>query len=1311
MPAAFFVQHCLNQFRLPDSICLNYYIHSSVVMRRLKRFGIYLLLSLLAMVLAAHFMLQYRAKQVLEGVVSELSNGQYRTEAKKVRFGYFPVGVSMQQFALKPTNTNQQQLSFTADSIELKIGSLWALLFNNKLYVKTIQIHRPSIIAYGQHKTDSTKKSVAQTIGAMQQKLFEAFNELNVRDALIEDAAIRINDARNASQYFSLNHIHILLQGLDVGKEAPVNAPLFTNGRITLRRPDIHLEDSSLQIQLGKLIVDGIKGDLEIDSLDISYRTPNDAAEKVQLNSIDVRNFNWNRFLQEGFFEVDSVLIDKGKATLDLTQNTVPATKNKVQQQRYEGSSFAIHYGAISNVSYALKTRDYVEKNDIAEMQLQGNKLSVKKLSVIKGRSPAIDIGALDIHISDFSESDSNSLYAASLSDLSIQSDALILKNYQIVEKKNKFRQSNSVIVPELRLEGYSLGDLLLRRIVAKKLTVVRPEIVYNLLQRPKQTSLQKKDINESVDVLLKKIDDRIQLDDIIIREAAIKMIPQERQQDELKLLGLSLRIDGQKALKAGNVMDIIHAIRQMETKGFTLMGKNILLTLSNVQMLNNPRGFYFGRINGQFGEDAQIDLRGVTLLNANNDIDVTSGEGLSPSHVTVESGTVTILSKSGKPATAQSSVLPEFSIGLLDLNKIVFKLQQDDRLAVSAAVDLKAAGFAFSNGIAHWKTLQIGSHTNELESGDTWFQAGSLQLDQPGKLRIKNAKGYNRKGNTAIQFSAALMEAGFGMYNTQPDELRLVSLYMQHPVLHISSTRTNSPQQVTVLPTVAKPRSKPFYLQHLELEDPEIDVVMKAATGDTLHYSKSLKGKLVGEDVSVLSSNNAPHIHASRIRYFSHDVQTAFSDRTFRPSGVLLAMSKVNVWPASKRMNGMVDTLLLNGLTQTIVGKQQDSIHVSIQEFGASHFFYTSTDSLDWKKMIAQQHWWMRGANITRHTATEKIALFGLNATNNNTLNFELDSMHMTPTLSREAFWLQQPFENDYISLSTGKIIGRDVAIDLYKPLPPLHIKWLSIDAASIWPQRDKTRPEDTLNYRPLLAQQILNLPYPIRMDSIRLSNGVVRYNEIAQKSGKEGKIFLDNVNGFIANVKNYDIQTDDSLIMIMNSRVYGKGQTKINFRQSYTDSLQGFWMRVRMGQMNMHEMNTLLRPQMGLQIKSGIIDTLTLLTNGNKYFAYGTMDLRYRKMSVKLLGKNGDGKFFLSETINWLANQLVRRHDNGRPNLVFKTRVVKRGQFNFLSKIGIEGILTNIGIKTDRKERKKFKKNLHKYKLPVNYWGNDDF
>ena len=1278
-------------------------------MRKLKIILGTLLGMMLLLLLSAHLLLQYRARQVLQRVVEDLSDGHYTTRASKVEVGYFPVGVRLQSFALQPTRSNHQLLSFSADSIDLKIGSIWALLLKKKLDVQVIHLHKPSLVAYAHHHAhaDSSRQPVAQTIAAIQQKLFQAFTELDVRDASIADASIKIINAQDESKYFSINHVNLSMLGFDVSPElAKTGTPVFQQGNITLNRPDIHLEDSSLQIQLGKLMVNGIKGDVEIDSLDIAYQTPQEATEKIRLNSIDIRNFNWARYLQEGFFEVDSILIDKGEATLDLTKR--PNTKPKKATQ-YQGSSFLVHHAAISNVTYALQTKDYVEKNDVSVMRLQGDRLSVDELSILKNRTPALDVGALNVHISNFTETDTSSLYAASLSDLAIQSDALILRNYQLTERKTERSKANRIVVPELRLEGYSLSDLLLRRLIANKLTVMQPNVSLHVLGEKKSTA-QNKNINQRVDLMLRKIEESIQLNEIVIHQASISLIPQQSPNEEIKLLGLSLSIDGNKAVKATNVMELIHAINRLETKGFTLAGKNILLKVTDAQLLNAPRGFFFGSIKGQFGENAQIDLRGVTILNADNDIDLTSIDGLNPSHVSVQSGSITILQKNNA-ATGAATPLPTLRVGQLDLSNVVLKMQQENKLAASSAFDLQATGFLLENGIASWRSLQIGSEQNELESGNTFFKAGSMELEQPGVMRIRNAKGNTQKNNTQIAFSIEEMEAGFGISNSQPDELRVVSLQLKNPTLRIQSTKTAKTAAATAEPSNST-SSKPVFLQHLSITNPNIDFVLKNEKGDTLHYSNTLLGQLQCEDVSITHLQQQPQIQIGSLRYVSQQLKAAFAEKLFNPSGMLLALSNIRMLPASKQIRAHVDTAALYDISHTLLGKQQDTTTVQIAILGMHNFQFNSSDSIQWKQLLTQQQWWMQGANIAHNTPTQTIQVHGLQAHHTKALQFSLDSMQLRNRLSREAFWLNEPFEKDYISVATGKITGTNVHADFTAAkMPPLYIGKLTVDKAILWPQRDKTRPEDTVTYRPLLAQQILSIPLPLHIDSVLLSNSQLRYNEIGQKTGKEGKIFLDNINGFVANVKTHDPLPNDSLIMIVNARLYGKGQTRLNFRQSYTDSLQGFWMRVRMGNMNMQEMNAFLRPQMGLQIKSGIIDTLTLLINGNKYFAYGTMDLRYHKMSVRLLSKkDGSEQYFLAGTINWLANQIVRRHDNGRPNLVFKNRVVKRGQFNYLSKIGVEGLLTNIGIKTDRKERKKFKKNLHKYKLPTNYWGNDD-
>jgi hypothetical protein len=64
-----------------------------------------------------------------------------------------------------------------------------------------------------------------------------------------------------------------------------------------------------------------------------------------------------------------------------------------------------------------------------------------------------------------------------------------------------------------------------------------------------------------------------------------------------------------------------------------------------------------------------------------------------------------------------------------------------------------------------------------------------------------------------------------------------------------------------------------------------------------------------------------------------------------------------------------------------------------------------------------------------------------------------------------------------------------------------------------------------------------------------------------------------------------------------------------------------------------------------------------------------------------------------------------VLRGHDNGKPNLLLKERVQKRGQFNYWGKIAIEGLLSNIGLKSNRAERKSLQKQKRIYQMPTDY------
>ena len=145
----------------------------------------------------------------------------------------------------------------------------------------------------------------------------------------------------------------------------------------------------------------------------------------------------------------------------------------------------------------------------------------------------------------------------------------------------------------------------------------------------------------------MQSLANKISINNVAIQNASIRLLPEAASNNEIKLSGLSVVVDGQQAVNANSVMDIIQSINTFTTSGFTVTGPNINLQIQNLQLLNNPRGLYFGAVKGQFGQDAFVDLKGVSLLNANNTLNLTNADGLFASDLIVESGSITIQKKS----------------------------------------------------------------------------------------------------------------------------------------------------------------------------------------------------------------------------------------------------------------------------------------------------------------------------------------------------------------------------------------------------------------------------------------------------------------------------------------------------------------------------------------------------------------------------------------------------------------------------------------------------------------------------------------
>lgn len=1278
-------------------------------MSRVSKFFLYLFGVLLLLIVCLHLIIRYRSKELVSKVVNELSGGRYVAETGNVSFQYFPAGISISELSVKPTSDTGKLFYIKSRQIELKLTSLVALLVDKKMGVSLLHVEDPEIVVKGKIDATDDKKTFPESIREIQNGLFKTFSLLKVNDASIQNGAIRLYLHPNPERYFAINHLNLDLKNIVLEPDADSDGiPEFEGTvTITLKNPDIHFANRSLELQMGLLEASSQKHSLVIDSMRFRYAKGKEQIDTINLERIKINQLNWKRFLKDGNMELDSVIVATGETTLNFYQANRQINADTISSGNgtYVGPNFLVHHLGISNVSYKLTVQEWIRsREDKMEVNFKGDSLWLKNLSITSNKKPAVNVDALRINFTNYSDANEQKTYTASLGAIEVSDNTLVLKNYNIQSLGgSNFSANNKVILPELRLQGYSLEDLFLKKLIAEKLVINKPEVVIDILQKKQKKEGPKKEINKEVKEFLVRFSKQVSLNEVEIKDASLILKPKKIKDDDIIISGLSMNVNARKALVADSVNGILQAVTKFSTEGFRIKSRDLDLVVSEMKMLKD-RGLYFGTVQGKFGTNATVNLKGVTLLNRNFTFDVTSENGLHVSDLLVEGGTIDLTLNEAQPEKKAVMNLPgAIAANNVILNNIVFRVHKNGKVGVGSSLDVAAKNLKLENGGASWDKLFVNGNKNEAIIGDASFNAGRLTIEQPGSITLTNASGKLNFKNTHVNFETPKLLVDVNLSSTNIPTLKLERIVMQQPTIEIDVY-----QQELVTTNEKKATSeknKDIRVQLLQMNDASIHFRLFKHNKEKLLQAKTINGTLQLSNLEIDADIQSQIIKIEHLNFETTKLETEIARNLFEPSSLNLKASKMVADLSKKTFSMHVDSFKLNNIAHIFYGKKEDTIALQFGELGMSDFQFSNKDSLKWKSILFNYNWWSKGGTLRYHSPNQLLAIDGLQLERSSRFSFSFDSMHMRPRKDREEFWRAEPYEKDHISLRLGKTSCDSMRLKIEEDIPNIAIHKLLVDNMVLIPQRDKTRPEDTLTYRPLLASQINAIPIPLQIDTLLLNNGKVVYHEIVKKTGLESEIMFDQMTGSLMNIKNHDIALHDSLIIAVRCRLYGKGALRMNFRQSYTDSLQGFRMQTRLGAFDLQEMNPMLLPQLGLRIISGDVDTLTMLVQGNKYFAYGTMDLRFQNFKVSLEGNPDSKKNILTGIKNWLANAVLRRHDKGKVNILFKQRVIKRGQFNFWGKIAIEGLLASIGIKNNRLESRSFQKQKKKYALPEEY------
>jgi hypothetical protein len=223
------------------------------------------------------------------------------------------------------------------------------------------------------------------------------------------------------------------------------------------------------------------------------------------------------------------------------------------------------------------------------------------------------------------------------------------------------------------------------------------------------------------------------------------------------------------------------------------------------------------------------------------------------------------------------------------------------------------------------------------------------------------------------------------------------------------------------------------------------------------------------------------------------------------------------------------------------------------------------------------------------------------------------------------------------------------------------------------------------------------------IQVDSLRLYDGHLVYEEFNDKTNSIGKVEFTHIQARIRNIKSYGYGSTDSLYLGVTTRFLDQAYLGLRFHESYTDTLSAFLMQVRLGSFDLTKLNPVIGPLASAKVDKGYLDTLELKAIGREYIAYGKMQMLYRDLNIVFLNKSDqDKKTVMTRFTTWVANLVVKGDNTKRTGTVYTQRVRDRSVFNYWIKIVLSGALTNAGIKSNTKQEKKYKRSVKKLNVP---------
>lgn len=245
----------------------------------------------------------------------------------------------------------------------------------------------------------------------------------------------------------------------------------------------------------------------------------------------------------------------------------------------------------------------------------------------------------------------------------------------------------------------------------------------------------------------------------------------------------------------------------------------------------------------------------------------------------------------------------------------------------------------------------------------------------------------------------------------------------------------------------------------------------------------------------------------------------------------------------------------------------------------------------------------------------------------------------------------------------------------------------------------KDKRLPRNLSLVRPMPQDVLMKLNFPVTIDSVKVFDGFISYEERMPEADRNGKVTFEKLNACLSHMTNDPKLVESNALMSVEANAYlmGKGfmEVALNFHLGSPDRM--FSASGSLEPMDLTQLNAMLEPVAFLHISRGFSKGMNFQFVGNKERSSGAMRFNYHDLHVLLVDKQ-KGVPGLGERVgSFLANTFVLKADNPtaaslRIGKIAYEREEEQSIFHFLWQSLLSGIKSSIGVEKHADKTKNF-------------------